>query len=629
MYSHRSTQKYKRKPFISHYWDCRLKGRPSGTKKSTDPNIKRRKREKRELGLCDVKIKVTEWFGRVEAEQLGMTAVALGEGDADFGSGDVAGGAGQVGLQVVMENETSPQSNGVMEGQGQSRWPKGHPGADGKKWYTVQRVSGLGAAGGKGGAGDEDDEDEDMNGEGKNPDHKHTLEESDRIKKNTVQRWILKEEKERRAGKKVCLFLSYPRHEELPLISLQSKIDPSLTTTHSHTNSTTSLTSSYLASGPARATVRLHQPSVHTHLTFFANAFCPFAQRVWIALELKNIPYQFVEVTPEMLQRGQKSQQGGQLRDGGGVYDRHTDNAGLAATATTTSPPKSTTVPNLPQDLLSVNPEAIVPCIKHGNWGIWESNVMMEYLEDLTNDIGQNVGGVPLLPVGQPQLKAHCRLWVDHVNRKVLPAFYALLLTPPPRRRSGASPGSGVGDGAGAGAEDDVRESQHSILITTLQTAITSLVNASHAIGPFFLGSEISYVDVAFAPWIIRLSRVLSYYRNFPRPEVGTRWQRWVQGIEGDERVRRTVSEEGAYHGVYRGVGEDGVGVLAGGEGGRVDGGVNGDRDDGGRKVMVEIDYARKIMSEEGFGLGGDLYGKMGLDPDGRDWAGDGGDGGR
>ena len=273
-----------------------------------------------------------------------------------------------------------------------------------------------------------------------------------------------------------------------------------------------------------------------------------------------------------------------------------------------------------PAELLSVNPNAVIPCIKHGNWGIWESNVMMEYLEDLFLDMGQNVGGIPLLPVGQPQLKAHCRLWVDHVNRKVLPAFYALLLTPPPRRRSAGDPSmSGVDGGGMNGVETDeerahneARSERLNMLIITLQTAITALVNASHAIGPFFLGDTISFVDVAFAPWIIRLSRVLSYYRNFPRPEVGTRWQSWVESIESDERVRRTVSEEKSYHGVYRGVGEDGCGV---------EGLSRAVSEESGRRIMVEMDYARKIMSQEGFGLGGDLYGKMGLDPGNRDIA--------
>lgn len=60
VYSHRSTQRYKRKPFTSHYWDCRMKGRPPGTPKSTDPGKPKRKRVARERGLCDVKIKITE-----------------------------------------------------------------------------------------------------------------------------------------------------------------------------------------------------------------------------------------------------------------------------------------------------------------------------------------------------------------------------------------------------------------------------------------------------------------------------------------------------------------------------------------------------------------------------------------
>ncbi|KAM0423021.1 hypothetical protein ACHAPD_001491 [Fusarium lateritium] len=68
VYSHRSTQRYKHKPFISHYWDCRMKGRPPGTPKSVDPNKKKRKRSARQLDLCDVKIKITEHFPSAYSE---------------------------------------------------------------------------------------------------------------------------------------------------------------------------------------------------------------------------------------------------------------------------------------------------------------------------------------------------------------------------------------------------------------------------------------------------------------------------------------------------------------------------------------------------------------------------------
>ena len=236
--------------------------------------------------------------------------------------------------------------------------------------------------------------------------------------------------------------------------------------------------------------------------------------------------------------------------------------------------------------MLEVNPEAHIPSIRHGNWGCWESNVVLEYLEDLTI-------GPALMPLGNPQLRAHCRLWTDHINRMILPSFYSLLLTPPPSPNPENMDEMHLDGGADAQMASAASTEQHTMLITTLQRNITLLVNASHATGPFFLGSEIGFVDVVFAPWILRLSRVLSYYRNFPRPEVGTRWRQWVDAIESDERVRRTVSDDNSYHGVYRGVGEDGWAIKDA------------------YKPMVEIHYARKIVGQEGFGLGGDIWGRL------------------
>jgi len=61
IYSHRSTQPCQHKSYITQYYDCRMKGRPSGTSRSVDPNRKKRKRAARERNLCDVKIKMTEY----------------------------------------------------------------------------------------------------------------------------------------------------------------------------------------------------------------------------------------------------------------------------------------------------------------------------------------------------------------------------------------------------------------------------------------------------------------------------------------------------------------------------------------------------------------------------------------
>lgn len=155
VYSHRSTQKYKRKPFISHYWDCRMKGRPPGTPKSDDPSKKKRKRNARERDLCDVKIKITEYFPGATILQDGDSSLNLAQSSA----------------------YSSPQHQ--FFGDGLPRSVDAH--LNGEKFWTIQRVNGNGGNG---------------KGDGVAGPHKHSLDKSDEIKKSTVQRYIAAQEKE-------------------------------------------------------------------------------------------------------------------------------------------------------------------------------------------------------------------------------------------------------------------------------------------------------------------------------------------------------------------------------------------------------------------------------------------------
>ncbi|OHE90982.1 glutathione S-transferase domain-containing protein [Colletotrichum orchidophilum] len=156
IYSHRSTQNYKRKPFISHYWDCRLKGRPPGTKKSDDPNKKRRNRVSRKLNLCDVKIKITEYFpGATLHDVDDGTYVPLNGGQALNGAHTVLAPPGERELRVAPAT------------------PNNLP-APGQKFWTIQRVNGHISISGIPGP------------------HQHTLAKSDEVKKNSVQRYLAK-----------------------------------------------------------------------------------------------------------------------------------------------------------------------------------------------------------------------------------------------------------------------------------------------------------------------------------------------------------------------------------------------------------------------------------------------------
>ncbi|KAL4867021.1 hypothetical protein BDV12DRAFT_187008 [Aspergillus spectabilis] len=455
IYSHRSTQHYKRKPLVSHYWDCRLKGRPPGTPKSDDPNKKKRKRTARQRDLCDVKIKITEYFpgyaASVEAEnqqhqqqqQLSLSFPSPGPGPGFDGVETSLSAADSLpSANTLLHFPTSTASaaaavaNGglVMSGSRESQpfgvltpnppLPDGHPGATGQRFFTIQRVNGNGANG---------------KNDGVSGGHRHTLEESDRVKKNSVQRFLLKEARERKKG-----------------VSSRTMSANTSVQKNYHTNAT----------GSAAETVASH--SAEADLKLYGSCFCPFVQRVWIALELKGIPYQYIEVDP---------------------YQK-------------------------PQSLLEVNPRGLVPALRHGDWGSYESSVLLEYLEDLNVD-------PPLLPPSDAKLRAHCRLWTDFINRHIVPSFYRVLQE-----------------------QNQQKQITHA---QELRDAFNTLVGAADPQGPFFLGPDISFVDVQVAPWIVRLNRVLKPYRGWPDPEPGSRWGTWVDAIEANGQIAATTSTDELY----------------------------------------------------------------------------------
>ena len=166
-----------------------------------------------------------------------------------------------------------------------------------------------------------------------------------------------------------------------------------------------------------------------------------------------------------------------------------------------------------PKLLLDINPRGLVPALRHGEWGCYESTVLMEYLEDLQQ-------GRALLPK-DPKLRASSRLWSDHINRKIIPAFYKYLQA--------------------QDANDQVK------FAGNLKEQISKAVDAADPQGPFFLGSEMSFVDVQLAPWIVRLDKVLKPYRGWPDPEPGSRWEKWVRAVEDSEPVKKTTSDDELY----------------------------------------------------------------------------------
>jgi glutathione S-transferase len=111
----------------------------------------------------------------------------------------------------------------------------------------------------------------------------------------------------------------------------------------------------------------------------------PFSQRVWIALEAKKLPYQYIETDPS--KRPASAQ------------------------------------------LLEANPKGTVPAIREGDWACSESTVILEYVSRLCyltprlysdmvclqlEDVDRSN---PLFP-SDPRLRANCRQWIHHVRVK-------------------------------------------------------------------------------------------------------------------------------------------------------------------------------------------------------------------
>ena len=109
--------------------------------------------------------------------------------------------------------------------------------------------------------------------------------------------------------------------------------------------------------------------------------------------------------------------------------------------------------------------------------------------------------------------RAYARLWIDHVTKRVVPAFMRLM------------------QGQSKETQDEARKD--------LYEALRQI--AEKRLGPHFLGEQFSLVDVAIAPWVMR-DYVLVEHRGYKRSEVSEAWVEWAGILEKRDSVLRTMS---------------------------------------------------------------------------------------
>lgn len=80
-----------------------------------------------------------------------------------------------------------------------------------------------------------------------------------------------------------------------------------------------------------------------------------------------------------------------------------------------------------------------------------------------------------------------------------------------------------------------------------LQSDILALVQAADERGPYFLGLDLCLVDIHFAPFVLRLSRILTDLRGWSEPIANTRWDQWVRAMETNTHIQATTSNKDLY----------------------------------------------------------------------------------
>jgi len=138
------------------------------------------------------------------------------------------------------------------------------------------------------------------------------------------------------------------------------------------------------ATGEAELTAKAHEQQ--SEFVLYGSWFCPFTQRVWIALEERGLPYQYVEINP---------------------FQKN-------------------------PAFLAMNPKGLVPTIQYNGQPLYESMIICEFLEELYPDNQSK-----LLPA-DPYARAQVRVWVDYIGKFVVPSYFRLFQARTPETQQAA-----------------------------------------------------------------------------------------------------------------------------------------------------------------------------------------------
>jgi len=185
-----------------------------------------------------------------------------------------------------------------------------------------------------------------------------------------------------------------------------------------------------------------------------------------------------------------------------------------------------------PKSLLDLNPRGLVPTLEYENKPLYESTVVCEFLEEAYPS------ATPKLLPSDPYTKARVKIWTDFVTSRIIPAFHRFL-----QYQAKLASDSGL----------------EKVRLDFLEQ-VKQFTQEMDAEGPYFLGKELSLIDLILAPWAVRFW-VFDHFKGgvkLPKEEAwAQRFEKWLQAVESRDSVVNSTSEKEHYLPIYQRYADD------------------------------------------------------------------------
>jgi glutathione S-transferase len=171
---------------------------------------------------------------------------------------------------------------------------------------------------------------------------------------------------------------------------------------------------------------------------------------------------------------------------------------------------------NKPTSFWEISPYGKVPVLKHGERCVWESAIINEYLEE-------SFPVPPLLPK-DPMQCAQARIWINFADTQLFATTHKLLVNQDPLQQ----------------AEEAKKLSEN------LRFIEREGLQKLSADGPYWLGAEMSLVDLTYYPWFEQVA-VLEHFRGFKFPTELDRLKKWWETVANRESVQMIATSQQFY----------------------------------------------------------------------------------